>query len=242
MGTSSSRTGDNAPRGGAWGDAKRGITGILQRGDRSYPKTVGSFIQAIGGPGAVGHGGNLCSAITTGQALGGFFSSITNVGLDETLKKSGLSDLIGKTPYAVISGIIDLIAGDGSLLDEAVIRLALTETLPVIFDESAKDYDELKELWENEITEDTIVRLLAIFVSEVIFERFLADLCSHIESKAITVSSAEVFEEEIKRYIEESVEFDLMSIDPFDFDWTGTEGRTLIERNFKDALEILRSY
>jgi len=174
--------------------------------------------------------------VRSGQALGGFLAGVASVGLDETLRSAGLEYLIGRTPNEVLAGISDHICGDGGLLDDAVARSAVIEVLAEIFDETEDSYDQLRDRWDSQLDEDTIIELMVLFLAQSIFQRFLADLGDRIESNAVSAMRAAECEQEALEFIKRMIEFELGEIDPLTFDWQGPPGEQLIRRNLEAAL------
>ena len=117
-------------RGGAWQKAKRRTTSYA-KGSGTAAGAVGSFVGAHrGGDGRLRTGGpGARSATRAGQALGALLGSVAEHGLEEALRRSGLSELVGRTPSEVLSGLVDHICGDGADLDDATARAAMVEVL-----------------------------------------------------------------------------------------------------------------
>lgn len=248
MGTSASRGGQSSKRGGLWTAAKRHTTSLSRGTGSSVKSAVGNFVAALSeGGGAHGGAGRQSPArtgmfspsVSIGQSLGGFLSGVGSVGLDETLRSSGLANLIGKSPGLVLSGIVDYLCGEGGVLDKDVARSALIEIFSEIFEDVDETYVELKQKWEEEIDKKRIQDLISLFLSQSIFQRFLSELGDRIESNAISVSRAEQLEKEILGFIKEMINFELGEIDPFNFNWQGKEGKELIQRNLEAACSLL---
>ena len=171
MGTSSSR---NAPKGGNWTAAKASTSRFVsQSGTGSFTakNAISAYIHALGGAREAvrGTGGSKGQAVFSyatkaGQRLGAFLSGVAADGLDRTLTALGLEDLIGKSPHELISGLIDALVGAGGVLDEAVARVSLIETIGIIFDETREEYADLREDWNGKISEERIPEILKIFL------------------------------------------------------------------------------
>ncbi len=245
MGTSASRGGDNAPKGAAWSNAKRQVTSFTRGSGATASSAIGAFVAATqeakkgGGGRARGKTNRLSSAVSPGQALGSFLSGIATHGLDETLRSHGLEHLIGASSPNVISGIIDNICEQDGVLDDAIARAATVEVLAEIFDESDDAYSNLREQWDSDLDKNRVVELITLFLSQAIFQRFLADLGDKIESNAMSAAHAEQCEQEALEFIKEMVKFEIGEIDPLKFNWKGAAGERLIQRNLVAALSQL---
>ena len=248
MGTSNSRSGDNAPTGGDWTKAKVRVTRFIRGTGSSLESALGAFVSAIGGPRAISRGraggtgasaGRLSSSVRRGQALGSFLSSVASDGLDQALRSIGLGHLVGAPPYDILSRVADHICGNGGPLNDAVARSAVVEVLAEIFDESDDTYSDLRDRWDSELDEKRIVDLMSLFLSQAIFQRILADLGSQFETSSVSAIEAERKEKKVLDFIIKMVEFELGEIDPLNFDWRGPEGEELIRRNLAAALAQL---
>jgi hypothetical protein len=249
MGTSTSRSGLNGPKGNLWSGAKRRATSFVRGTGVSAGSVVGRLVSATGGPGtsrrAVGGRrarGGWASSIRSGQTLGFFLSSVASSGLDQTLRSIGLGHLIGQTPNVILPGIADHICGNGGLLDDAISRSAVVEVLAAIFDESDDTYAELRDRWDSQLDESRIVELMSLFLSQAIYQRFLVELAEKFEANALSTTEAEQRENEIFEFIKEMVKFEMGEIDPLRFDWKGPEGEEMIRRNLAAAIDQLETY
>jgi len=238
MGTSSSRTGENAPRGVRWTPAKANVTSFTKGTGKSVAEAVGGFVSAIGGPRAASRR-PLSSSIGVGQGLGAFLSAVAARGVDEALRSEGLGDLVGRTPGEVLSGIVDHIAGPGALLDDAIARNAVIEVLSEIFDESQDSYADLADGWREQLGVESIVALMSLFIAHSIFQLFLSYLGDRIESNALSAAEAARQEQRVLEFVREWVSFQLGEVDPLSFDWRGPDGRELVQRALEVALAQL---
>ena len=245
MGTSTARSGRNAPRSSDWRRARTRVTRLARGTGSSVAGAVGAFAYAVSGSngdGRTGGGGRMASSVRVGQALGSFLGSTASSGLDQTLRSIGLGDLVGATPYSVLSGVADYICGSNGLLDDAIARSAAVETLAVIFDESDDTYADLRGRWENQLGPDRVVDLLSLFLSQAIHQRFLLELGEKLEASAVSASHAERMEDKVFVFIRAMVVFELGEMNPLTFDWQGSAGKELIERNLTAALGQLEAY
>lgn len=253
MGTSASRSGQSAQRGNQWTTAKREVTSFSKGSGSNVRSVVNNFVSAIKSQGIksdanAGNGGggssrkstsSFLTAISAGQSLGSFLSGVGTKGLDETLRKEGLGELIGKHPDQVLSAIADKLCSNNGTLDDALARSAMVEVLAEIFNDEEETYEDLRNRWDEQIDESALQNLMSLFLSQSIYQRFLLELGDRIESNAISVYQAEKKEKEILDFIKAMVKFDIANIDIKTFDWKSSEGQTIIEQNLATALSLL---
>jgi len=245
MGTSSSRSGKNAPSGGDWSKARTRLTRFVRGTGSSVGAAVGAFASAVdggGGEGRGGSGGRLAPSVKVGQALGSFLGGVASSGLDQALGSMGLEHLVGAAPHEVLSGIADYVCGNNELLDDAIARSAAVEVLAEIFDESDDMYSNLRDRWEGQLDENRVVDLMSLFLSQAIHQRFLVELGDRFDANAVSAADAELGEQRVFEFIREMVIFELGEISPLSFDWQGPEGEELIQRNLSAALDQLKEY
>lgn len=250
MGTSSSRSGSPSRGGSAWASAKRRVTSFTRDTGSSVGSAVSGFASAFSSQGggyrkesARGTSGGgtrgKVAVVRAGQALGSFISEVGSVGLDETLRRHGLENVIGQQPAQVLNAIADHLCADGGPLDDAVSRSAVVEVLAEIFDDNEDSYADLRDRWDETLDAAALQDLMSMFLIQSIFQRFLSEFADRIESNVMSGEAAERKEKEVFDFIKEMVKFELEDIDVSSFDWRGKEGKELIERNINTALSLL---
>jgi len=111
--------------------ATGGLAGLLRGHGGAAPlsgvtKGAGSKAKGRGGGGAAGGAGTGTSAaVGTARNLGGFLSSVADVGLEKTLRERGLESAVGKSASDVTDTLLDEFAGPASTLDNALARVSL---------------------------------------------------------------------------------------------------------------------
>ena len=244
MGTSSSRAGARSPTAGEWTRAKR-RTGALGAGRTDAAAAVGAFASAVRRDSAVLQSGArateapFSAAVQGGQLLGAFLGGVARQGLDQALRSMGLGELVGMTPYGALCALADRLGGSGATLDEAVARGAVVAVLGELMGDLEGEYDDVKAGLEGTLDRGALVDLLALFLCQVIHQRFLLDLGDRIDARAVSALEAARAEEEALDFIAAMVHFDLGAMDPLALDWEGAEGARLVERNLAAALALL---
>lgn len=215
MGTSK---GYGMPTGGEWTPLKNEATRFVKDaagnndGQESlgYPERILSrFIVAYGGSrriavgrggGAEGSGGRTGStARRAGAALGSFLSDVANHGLEEGLRRRGLSDLIGKSSSEVISGILEAFVGPASTLEDEAARFALAEIKGELF-EGAESFEDIDKCLTENVAESGVFSIIVKFFAKYIFRLFCVNFYEVWQQK-VGESQASSKLSEIKNYI-----------------------------------------
>jgi len=234
MGTSSSRS---APTDKKWKRVKTTLSLYTRQegtGAISTSNVYRAYVGALGG--TKGFAFSSKSGIQTAQQLANFLRDISTLGFTEALKKAELADLIGKSVSEVLAGVIDKLAGPGKLLDRAIARSALLEILAELFEKESDEYSDLENDLTTSIDAEKLVELMQLFIAEYIYQRLLNDLADRIENKAVDSSEVRNREKELKEFIIRIVKFDLSKKDPLGIDWSGKEGKGLIEKSIEASL------
>lgn len=253
MGTSK---GIGLPAGGEWTPLKNDINHFAKNGEtptRTPTSLLNGFLAACGGAdriargdgratrgdagGGGGSGGGIGRAArNAGQSFGGFLSSVSTVGFDEALREQGLSDLVGRTAAEVVGGLLDVLIGPASTLDEDATRDAFVDLNSELVRENAP-YEELKRLYSESLNEQGTARLLARFFAQYVFRlvsRYLSEKLLKQEprdKRGHTLKS-------IKQTIKAKLDAELFDRDVTRVNWKGTEGRKITETIFKQTLRI----
>ena len=252
MGTSK---GIGLPTGGEWTPLKNDINNFAKNGE-TPTRTPGSLLNGFlaacggadriargdgratrgGGTGGGGGGGIGRAARNAGQNFGGFLSSVNTLGFDEALRERGLSDLIGHTAADVVTGLLDVLIGPASTLDEDATRDAFVDLNGELVRDNAP-YDELKRLYTESLNEQGTARLLARFFALYVFRlvsRYLSEKLLKQEpqdKRGHTLKS-------IKQTIKAKLDAELFDRDVARINWNGAEGRRITETIFKQTLRI----
>jgi hypothetical protein len=217
----------------------RGPKGIVSRmangGGGSWRSASRSYNRAHGGSGASARSASAGRATTS--RLGGFLTDVVSRGVTEAARTLGLSDLVGRDAQSLLAAFIDILAPAGALLEEAVARMALIETLSELFDRfdvESKGISALDALDANGVKEVVILS-----VTNYVNERFQQELVNCIERGTVSEQDANQMMNEAKDFITGIVEIDLETVDVMNFDWNGSEGKAFVESVFQSAYSLL---
>jgi hypothetical protein len=181
-------------------------------------------------------GGGAQAARITGQSLGTFLARVGQVGLDETLRETGLADLIGRSAADLATGLLNALAAPGSTLDDHAARLALAKLNEEIF-EAAETYEDAERALAAAIDQQGLVWLLTNYFGKYLYERFCRDFYETWVKK-VGASQAGRSLKSIKDCITSSLKAKLTRRDLSGFNWRGAEGSKLTEQVMQETLEI----
>lgn len=173
MGTS---TGYSAP--GSWGPLKGEVTKAASEGAASSAtagRIVGHFIQQNGGAARMSGGGGSGGAIggsagrAVAQRLGGFVSTVGEVGLAEALRRQGLGDFVGRPVQEILAALLDRLGGPASTIDDVDARTALARLQEELLKDAQTPGDVERILQEQAASLDVMLR---DYFGAYLFEQF----------------------------------------------------------------------
>ena len=230
MGTSK---GYSAPTTPEWAKQKAEITRLSNNGAVSIEiarDVFNKFISIAGGntsdSGTRRAVENNSVAHQTIQRIASFISSVANNGLDQTLIRENLSSLIGRSAQEFALTIVDRLSGDGSTLDEADARNALSDLINFILKDT-ETYEDVTKTFDEIVTEANLGILLAQYFGYYLFRQF----CRVYYERLVTRhgrDKAESFINSIKEMISSLVSHQIYEKNIFRVDWSGVEGRDII--------------
>jgi hypothetical protein len=220
-------------------------------------KSLGAYVALGGGGGASarkllrrsarryvaarGGAGRAARASTSGRAataaLGGFLSNVARGGFARALDTLGLSGFAGSDAQTVLSAIENVLAPAGASREDAAARRAIGVALDEIYERFGADEGSLEAL--DRMSAEDIRVALTTSVAEYIYARWLSELGRRLEDRAVSPEVAVRLERDIHGYLREAIVLDLKNRDPLTLDWSGDEGRALIEGLYAEAFGIL---
>lgn len=239
------------PVGGDWTAIKReatkfvkpddGNAGTLPSPDNLLRLYFGARGDSGGGASAggsrAGSGGSFGgTAQRTGQSLGGFLSSVQNVGLSETLRNIGLAHLINKSFSEISRALLNLFTSPGSSLDEHAVREALIVVNDAIVD-GAEEFNDVEAALKENIDSTGITGIIQLFFGEYIYQLFCQDFYE-IWCKKEGFDQAAKKLVEVKDYITQKLKTKLMKSDAVKVDWHGNEGKAIIQKIMQNTKTV----
>jgi hypothetical protein len=217
-----------------------GLAGLMRGHGGSAPfgsgiKTTGSKAGGGGGGGAGGAAGT-SAAVGTARNLGGFLSSVADVGLEKTLRERGLESAVGKSAADVTDTLLDEFAGPASTLDNALARESLAEIRDEILNE-AETFEDVEKQLNAAIDELGIFGILASFFGHYIFKMFCRNFYEEWVKK-VGEAKATSSLADIEEYIRSSVRAKLTGRSVTAADWKKDEGKQVTENVLTETLEV----
>ena len=226
------------PTGYLWTKAKRSVTDMVNHNfeSESIGKAVGNYAHASSN----GIRGERSSRVTrlaeVGSRAGTFFSTVQAEGLRSTLEKVGLSNLIGKDIAEVYAGLLDYLTGNGSTLDDSVVRDCMSEVLKEEIEKHQEE--EIDNIFVQMDMEKFFVSLISKFVQK----DFLLLFAEKIQAKCGSIRKYKEAEIQIKNFIEKQIIEGYTYQDLSDIDWYGNEGKRFIEKRCNEAFKVFDIY
>jgi hypothetical protein len=222
--------------------ATGGLAGLLRGHGGAVPlsgETKGAGSKATGGGGgraAGGAGTGTSAAVGTARNLGGFLSSVADVGLEKTLRERGLESAVGKSASDVTDTLLDEFAGPASTLDNALARESLAEIRDEILS-GAETFEDVEKQLNAAIDELGIFGILASFFGHYIFKMFCRNFYEEWVKK-VGETKATSSLKEIEEYIRSSVRAKLTGRNVTTTEWKKDEGKQVTETVLTETLEV----
>ena len=211
-------------------------SGVGTRPGGSAFRRVGrTYVAASGGSRTAAQSARAGRATTRG--LGGFLADGIRNGFRAAAERLGVGHLVGLDAQTALVAFVDLLAPDGALLEEAVARSALIETLSEVFDQygvDAQGLDALDRLGPADL-EAIITRSIVNYVNG----RIQHELVNRLEREAIPEADANRLLAEMKDFIGGLARLDFAGVDLVALDWRGSDGQRLVGRLFESAYALL---
>ena len=158
----------------------------------------------------------------------GFFSDVKVNGLDNTLAREGLDNLIGKSNEEIYFGLIEYFCTDNATIEDSVLRECVVD---VLIDNEIVDLDNLEELDGNKFIEDFIIKYIQVNF-EVSFAEKVQGLCDSVDESKSKIK-------EVNRYIDDNIRNLYNREEIVNINWRGEEGKRFIDKKCKECYELL---
>jgi hypothetical protein len=201
----------------------------------SFGSTFRSYVRARGGAGTAARSASSGRASTA--RLGAFLAGVAQRGVVETARAVGLGDLVGRDAGFVLAESIDLLAPPGALLEDAIARKAMIETMTELFERYEVFEGGIEAL--DSLDALGMADLIGLSVTNYINERFQQELVNCVERGSVSEREANDLLREAKDFIAGMVRIEFEGVDLLAIEWDGTEGKGHIERVFRDAYSLL---
>jgi hypothetical protein len=217
--------------------APKGIVTRIANGNTSasFRSASKSYVRAHGGSRIAARAAS--SGRATTRSLGGFLAGIVRNGVVEAAGTLGLRNMVGLDAQSLLAAFIDLLAPAGALLEEAIARKALIETIGDLFDRYDVEAGGPAAL--DRMDENGMHEIIVLSVTNYVNERFQQELVNCVERGSVSEHRANELIDEAKDFIAGIIEIDLEGIDLVSFDWEGEEGRRFVDDIYQTAYSLL---
>jgi hypothetical protein len=226
MGTSS---GYSLPKTGNWPEAKREVT-VWGGSGTSTPsqmgRVMGDYVQAHGGAGTIAQ--QSTTANQAGARFGGLLSGIRGEGLGSTLENAGLGHLVGRAASEVWQGIKNYLIGDGSNLEDGLVRGAFDEFQEEIIGQH-ETYEELDAAFTRIAVVDTISENMERLFGHFVYKKFKRDFSERLLRAAGGPKQTKRLLRDIKDFIFDTIRTKLHGRDFDKINWKGRDGLQMAE-------------
>ncbi|MEW8188219.1 MAG: Qat anti-phage system associated protein QatB [Candidatus Thiodiazotropha endolucinida] len=201
-------------------------TGALRRAVRDYVRSG-----TRGGRNATQRMG---SARTTASGALGVFRGFLRDGVENTLRRLDLNNLVGRSAEDLLVGLTNTICQDGGAIDEAIGRDAWLETVAELDKFGIEDLDSL--------TNEQVSEIFMAYVSHAIVARLFQDIGVNGFRVSASVPEIESFERQLRDYIHRSVR------DSFSSDLSNLpnlqdkEINDIVDSTYTDAWSLLEAW
>jgi hypothetical protein len=216
-------------------DARRHFRQYGSTGRReSLARASRSYLSSMGGP------RNAATAARAGRAttrrLAGFLSEVVRSGVPAAFDQVTTESLVGRPVGEVLAVLEDFLAPDGSSLDEAAARAAMSVTLRDLYERYGLEELGIEGL--NRMDADGLRSALQLHLANYVYEQMLSVMYDELASEDIDEGELVRKEREIRLYTRETVKLELADVDVLEVDWYRSEGSQLAMRIFEQAYSV----
>ncbi len=170
--------------------------------------------------------------------IAGFFSGVSQNGLQKELNKIGFGSLIGKSVQDILDFLLVYTSGTNTGMDETAASKASCEVFDEIAEQTGNDLDEFEKLIQETVDGNGLENILCRFWGLYIFEHLSQRFAEKIEQQKgseICKETFKIIKDDILGRIE--VLNDHRPIKQID--WNGDEGSKEIDKIFKSIINII---
>ncbi|HBI6963835.1 TPA: hypothetical protein K8N27_002217 [Clostridium perfringens] len=213
------------PKSKEWRKAKTAVSRMINGNDNveGVKKAVSEYAKAYSSTHLpLSKAGALISDIL------GFFSDASVNGLNNTLKREGLDNLIGKSNEEIYLGLIEYFCTDNTTIEDSVLRECVVD---VLSDNDIVDLENLENLDGNKFIEDFIIKYIQINF-EVSFAEKVQGLCNSVDESKSKIR-------EVNIYIDDTIRNLYKREEIVNINWRGEEGKLFIDKKCRECYELL---
>ena len=227
---------EETPKNGKWQGAKSALGRVVSgTSGASIGNAARSYVRGLGGAKSAARSSQKGSQAIGG--FGGFLSSVSGSGFNETLAEYGLQNCIGKPAQVVFANIADKFAPSGGIPQDDYIREAILKALDCLWEKyetEGRNVDTLENLNHEDIQEAMLTAVTAFIFSRWIHETGIA-----IEKKMVDVSVVASTEEEARSFIKEEVRNAFSNQNMINYDYRSVQTDKNMDSIFETAYSFI---
>jgi uncharacterized UPF0160 family protein len=220
------------PKGFLWKDTKVAITNMAKNNfdSDSVSKALGKYAEARRNMSGGSSTQQYKQISSSGAKALSFINLYNTFGLNDTLKKIGLSNLIGKSNEDVYLGLVDYFAPNADTFENSIVRDCMTEILDDfnLFDEKNSE----NKLSDKEFLQAFFIKYIQKSFISNFFEK-IQGLCKSIEETNRAIN-------EIKKDIRVTLETEFTIEELTSIDWTSKQGEEFISKKCEEAFDMFK--
>lgn len=168
---------------------------------------------------------------TTARGVLGLLRDFQREGVNPTLSRLNLGELVGRRLEEVFVGLTDIICGDGGSIDEGIARDAWLETIA--------ELDGFDDIDPTALSPDQTTDIFLTFIANSVVGRLLQDIGANGFSFATDLAGIAAFDSQLKSYIRRSVR------DSFSGDLakpaalSDRQIHTVVDQTYREAWDLL---
>tara|TARA_B110001450_G_C17664250_1_gene498777 strand:+ start:1945 stop:2772 length:828 start_codon:yes stop_codon:yes gene_type:complete len=214
---------------------------LIYRRDKHLKAAFKNLIRTGGGSKTVSSGKSKSLGRAGRKSAGiiaGFFSGVSQNGLQKELYKIGFGSLTGKSVQDIIDYLLIYTSDTNTGMDETAASKASCEVFDEIAEQTGNDIEEFEKLVQESVDGNGLENILCRFWGLYIFEHLSQRFAEKIDQQKGTEISKETFNI-IKDDIIGRIEVLNKDRHVKDIDWNGEEGTKEIDGIFESIINII---
>ncbi|AUN04849.1 hypothetical protein [Clostridium botulinum] len=221
------------PKGFLWKDTKTAITNMAKNNfdSESISKAMNKYVRARRNTSGDSSRQQYNKQMATSGAKALNFVNLYNTfGLNDTLNKLDLSNLIGKSNEDIYVGLVDYFAPNSDTFENSIVRDCMAEIFDDfnIFDEENAE----SKISDKEFLQGFFIKYIQKSFISNFFEK-IQGLCKNIEETNRAIN-------EVKKYIRVTLETEFTLEELIKIDWTSSQGERFVSSKCDEAFDIFK--
>ncbi len=220
-----------------WSSAKTSASNYASGRSNDYRKPVSNHVKAAGGGKAAAKSARAGKA--TVGSFANFLSGVTKSGIHQVLSDYKIA-YEGRKVEDVLNDIVNIIAPVPATKEDAVARNAFLEVMGYLYENIEMNGGDIESL--NNLTPETCNDIISKYLSSYIYNRFLKDLGSRFDNKAMNINDICKKEKDIRDYIEGKVNSSFGKYNGNNKVFDSQKIQREAGKIYKDCYEVIEDY